>query len=294
MAKGVDLTSKEWRALIFEGKNQEFGAYQMRKKSPKRHMIAIIGILVLLVAVAILVISYNAYDNYKKEQEALAKAAAMTQVDFEQPVEEAPEEEEEVKYEELPEPEEQVEEEQVAAQQVTEIAIVEKPDKDKEVKAMDEIQENQAQIGNVNQEGKIDIGEVQTATKAVTVVEEPKPVVEAPVEKPEPEKIFEAVEQQAQFPGGPGALNKWLSNNLRYPEIPQQNGVQGRVIVQFVVERDGSISNPTVARGVDKDLDKEALRVVRKMPKWQPGKNNGVAVRSRFTLPVVFKLANAT
>lgn len=295
MAKGVDLTSKEWRSLIFEGKNQEFGAYQMRKKSPKRHMIAIIGILILLVAVAILVISYNAYDNYKKEQEALAKAAAMTQVDFEQPVEQEEVEEEEVKYEELPEPEEQVEEEQIASQQVTEIAIVEKPDKDKEVKTMDEIQENQSQISQVNQEGKIDITEVQNLTKAVTVVEDPKPVVEAPVEKkPEPEKIFEAVEQQAQFPGGQGALNKWLSNNLRYPELAQQNNVQGRVIVQFVVEKDGSISNPVIARGVDKDLDKEAIRVVKKMPRWQPGKNNGVPVRSRFTLPVVFKLQQAT
>ena len=106
------------------------------------------------------------------------------------------------------------------------------------------------------------------------------------------EEIFVAVEQQAEFPGGQGALMKWLSQNVRYPETAQQNDVQGRVIVKFVVEKDGSIGTATILKGVDKDLDREALRVVKKMPKWQPGKNNGVAVRSYFNLPVVFKLQN--
>lgn len=106
------------------------------------------------------------------------------------------------------------------------------------------------------------------------------------------EIIYEAVEQQAQFPGGQDALNKWLCYNLSYPKASAEKGVQGRVIVQFIVEKDGSISNPTVSRGVDEDLDKEALRIVKRMPKWQPGKKNGVAVRSRYTMPVTFKLAN--
>lgn len=104
-------------------------------------------------------------------------------------------------------------------------------------------------------------------------------------------KIYDAIEQDAQFPGGSNVLNKWLCNNLRYPKIPKKNGVQGCVIVQFVVETDGSISNPTVVRGVDKDLDEEALRIVRKMPRWQPHKSNGVAVRSRYVLPISFKLS---
>lgn len=288
MAKGVNLTSKEWRDLVFEGKNKEFGAYQFRKKSARRHNMAMAFFIILLIAVAILVIGWTAYSKWQDEQEALAKGAQMSEVMFEQE-QAAEEEEEEVKYEEE-KPEEQVEEEQVASQQVTAIAIVDKPDKDKEVKNMDEIQENQAQVGNVNQEGKIDVAEINTATKAVTVVEEPKP--EPKVEKPAPDKIFEAVEQQAEFPGGQGALMKWLSNNIRYPELAQQNNVSGRVFVKFCVEKDGSISNATVVRGVDKDLDKEAIRVVKKMPKWHPGKNNNVAVRSYFTLPVTFKLLN--
>jgi protein TonB len=288
MAKGVDLTSKEWCDLVFEGKNKEFGAYQLRKKSPKRHWVAIVGVLILLAAVAVIYAGVKKY-NEIKEAEALAKGAQMSEVLFETDTNEAPEEEEEVKYEEQPEPEEQVVEEQVASQQVTAIAIVEKADADKEVKNMDQIQENEAQVGNVNQEGKIDISEVNTATKAVTVVEE-KPKEEPKVEKPQPEKIFEAVEQPAEFPGGRSALAKWLSNNLRYPEVAQANNIQGRVVVKFTVEKDGSISNPTVVRGVDKDLDREAIRVVKKMPRWNAGKNNGVAVRSYFNLPVNFKL----
>lgn len=292
MAKGVDLTSQEWRNIVFEGKNKEFGAYQLRKKSPRRHYIAILFIIIFLIAVACIVIGINKY-NEIKEAEALAKGAQMSEVLFEaEAAQEEEEEQEEVKYEDQPEPEEQVVEEQVASQQVTAIAIVDKPDADKEVKNMDEIQENQAQVGNVNQEGKIDIAEVNTAVKAVTVVEKIEPKPEPVVQKPEPEKIFEAVEQPAEFPGGQAGLSKWLSKNLNYPELAQQNGIQGRVVVKFCVEKDGSITNATIARGVDKDLDKEALRVVKRMPKWKAGKNNGVAVRSYFNLPVNFKIQN--
>lgn len=107
-----------------------------------------------------------------------------------------------------------------------------------------------------------------------------------------PDEIFKAVEQPAEFPGGASALTKWLSNNIRYPDVAQQNNIQGRVVVRFIVEKDGSISSAKVVKGVDKDLDAEALRVVKKMPKWEPGKNNGVAVRSYFTLPVTFGLQN--
>ncbi len=288
MAKGVNLTSKEWTDIVFDGKNKDFGAYVMRQRSMRRHWIAIIGIILLLIAVAIAVVSYSAYLDFKRaEEDALAKGEQMSQIEMLQE-EQTQEEEEEVKYEEEPEPEEQTVEEQVASQQVTAIAIVDKADADKEVKNMDEIQSNEAQVGAVNQEGKIDVGQVNDAVKAVQVVEEVKPEPKAP----EPEKIFEAVEQQASFPGGQGALMKWLSSNLRYPELAQQNNVQGKVIVKFTVEKDGSITNPTVVRGVDKDLDREAIRVVKKMPRWTPGKNNGAAVRSYFTLPVTFKLQN--
>ena len=110
-----------------------------------------------------------------------------------------------------------------------------------------------------------------------------------PVEVEE-QQIFQVVEEMPEFPGGMAECMKWLSKNIKYPTISQENGVQGRVIIQFVVNRDGSIVDATVARGVDPYLDKEALRVVGLMPKWKPGKQRGKEVRVKYTLPVMFRL----
>jgi protein TonB len=93
-----------------------------------------------------------------------------------------------------------------------------------------------------------------------------------------------------EFPGGDLALRKFLANSVKYPEIAQENGVQGKVFVNFVVDTNGGISNVKVARGVDASLDKEAIRVVRSMPKWIPGKQGGQAVRVSFTVPINFVL----
>ena len=115
--------------------------------------------------------------------------------------------------------------------------------------------------------------------------------VEAPVEEEEEEVVFKVVEQQAEFPGGMKALMKYLAENIKYPVIAQENGIQGRVICQFTVNKDGSIVDIEVVRsGGDPSLDKEAVRVIKTMPKWAPGKQRGRPVRSRFTLPVTFKL----
>ena len=106
----------------------------------------------------------------------------------------------------------------------------------------------------------------------------------------EQSEVFLAVEEQPMFPGGMEAMMKFLQENIKYPAQAQSNGVQGRVIVQFVVNKDGSVSNDTVVRSVDPLLDAEALRVVRAMPNWIPGKQKGEPVRVRFTLPVTFRL----
>lgn len=114
------------------------------------------------------------------------------------------------------------------------------------------------------------------------------PVVEEP--EPEEETIFQVVEQMPEFPGGMSALMQYLGKNIKYPTIAQENGVQGRVIVQFVVNRDGTIVDPVVVRSVDPYLDKEAIRVIKAMPKWKPGQQRGKAVRVKYTVPVTFKL----
>ncbi len=110
-------------------------------------------------------------------------------------------------------------------------------------------------------------------------------------EEPEEQTIFEIVEEAPEFiNGGMAGLMQYLSKNIKYPTIAQENGTQGRVVVQFVVNRDGSIVDAKVMRGVDPYLDKEALRVINSMPKWKPGKQRGKAVRCRFTVPVMFRL----
>lgn len=143
--------------------------------------------------------------------------------------------------------------------------------------------------------------EVQKSQEAI--------LTEAP-EKISEDHIFDIVEQVPSFPeveftrtinfekdltekyklSGTEALKKWLSQNLQYPPIAMENGHHGTVLCSFVVERDGAISNARVARGVDPSLDKEALRLVKAMPKWIPGKQNGRPVRVRITLPISFKL----
>jgi len=101
---------------------------------------------------------------------------------------------------------------------------------------------------------------------------------------------YAVVEQMPEFPGGEAALQRYLKNSVKYPNIAMENGIQGKVYVGFVVERNGSISNVRIARGVDASLDKEAMRVVRLMPKWIPGKQNGEPVRVSFTAPINFVL----
>ena len=123
--------------------------------------------------------------------------------------------------------------------------------------------------------------EVEVKYVPVTVVEE----------EPEEQTIFEVVEQMPEFPnGGMAGLMQFLSKNIKYPTIAQENGTQGRVTVQFVVNKDGSIVDAKVIRGVDPYLDKEALRVIGTMPKWKPGMQRGKPVRVKYTVPVMFRL----
>ena len=103
-------------------------------------------------------------------------------------------------------------------------------------------------------------------------------------------KIYDVVDEMPVFPGGIGALLEYLATHVKYPIVAQENGVQGRVIVSFVVECDGSITDVHVERSVDPSLDREAIRVVSSMPRWSPGKLNGYIVRVKYSVPVAFKL----
>lgn len=102
--------------------------------------------------------------------------------------------------------------------------------------------------------------------------------------------VYDVVEVMPQFPGGQIAMLKYIMENIKYPKQIMEEGIQGRVTVSFIVEKDGRVSNVKLLRSVQPSLDKEAIRVVKSMPKWTPGKHNGKPVRVRFNLPVMFKL----
>lgn len=116
-------------------------------------------------------------------------------------------------------------------------------------------------------------------------------VVAAPEEEDEDSQpVHVVVEKMPEFPGGADAMNRWLAKNIKYPLLAQENNIQGRVICQFVVNTDGKIVNVTVVRGVEASLDAEAVRVIKSMPAWTPGKQGGKNVRVKYTLPIRFKL----
>mgnify|MGYP002519375084 FL=1 len=281
MAKDVDLTSREWSDIVFEGRNKAYGAYVLRTDSKPRHMKAFIYTVVGLIVIGIGAYSYLSVQAYIAEQAAITDQASQELVAFVDQAEEEPEEEVQEKVE-MPEPE-ALPEEILNTVKVTELLIAkdEEVKKEDEIKTADELKETETAFGSTDFDQGTDDRNVVREYKNEVIVEE---------KKPEPEKVFTAVEQMPQFPGGDAALMKYLSNNINYPQVAMENGVQGRVIVQFVVTKNGSVGEVKVIRSVDRDLDKEAIRLCKSLPKFIPGKMNGQAVNVWYTLPITFKL----
>ena len=281
MAKDVDLTSREWSDIVFEGRNKAYGAYVLRTDSKPRHMKAFIYTVVGLIVIGIGAYSYLSVQAYIAEQAAITDQASQELVAFVDQAEEEPEEEVQEKVE-LPEPE-ALPEEILNTVKVTELLIAkdEEVKKEDEIKTADELKETETAFGSTDFDQGTDDRNVVREYKNEVIVEE---------KKPEPEKVFTAVEQMPQFPGGDAALMKYLSQNINYPQVAMENGIQGRVIVQFVVTKNGTVGEVKVIRSVDRDLDKEAVRLCKSLPKFIPGKMNGQAVNVWYTLPITFKL----
>ena len=281
MAK-IDLYDPKWVDMVFAGKNKEYGAYQLRKGTSGRNIKA----LLILVIAAALVGGFLAWkvieQKQAEEQQAYMEAMELAKL-----------QEQAKKEKKKPEPikpkVEQKKEIPVARETQKFTAPVIKKDElvkeENQVKQMDQLDDKVA-VGTENKEGVKD-RTVEAVRNDIAVAAPPPP----PAPKPEvSNKVFDVVEEMPSFPGGTGALMSFLSSNIKYPVVAQENGVQGRVIVGFVVERDGSITDVRVMRSVDPSLDREAQRVVKAMPRWKPGKQNGSAVRVKYTVPVVFRL----
>lgn len=131
-----------------------------------------------------------------------------------------------------------------------------------------------------------DDGPLQPITALLTKTREK----DSPEENTIDNKVYDVVEEMPSFKGGPAALMKYLSDSIKYPIVAKENGIQGRVVVSFIVEKDGSISNVSVVRQVEPSLDMEAIRIVQSMPKWNPGKQKGKVIRTKYNVPVSFRL----
>lgn len=282
MAKDVDLSSKEWCDIVFEGKNKAFGAYELRRKSDGRHNKSMIVVVIFIIVVFVL--SQLVKTIHQKWEEAQPKDQVEQIVTSIDAAAEEPEEEEVQERVEQPEPE-ALPEEILNTVKVTELLIAkdEEVTKDDEIQSQDELKETQTAFGQTNFDKGTDDRNVVREHKNEVIVEEKKP-------EPVKEEVFKAVEQMPRFPGGEAALMKYLSSHINYPTMAMENNVQGRVIVQFVVTKTGKIGEVKVVRSVDRDLDREAVRVCKTLPDFIPGKMNGQAVNVWYTLPVSFRL----
>ena len=275
MAK-IDLIDNGWVDLVFEGKNHAYGAYQLRKETGKRNMKALLVMFIIGAAIAAFVAIKGVVENAMKQDVAIEADVELAQLA----------EKKEAKVEKKEQPKlEKVEVEKVKSSVKFVPPVIKKDDEvkpEEELKSQDELNKTNTAIGAFDVKGNDEAaGEV---LKAKEVIAQPEPP------KEEEAKVFDVVEQMPSFPGGQSALLQYLSSNIKYPVVAEENGIQGRVIVTFVVEKDGSITDVRVVKSVDPSLDKEAQRVVKSMPKWIPGKQNGAPVRVKYTVPVTFRL----
>jgi protein TonB len=272
----IDLIDNGWVDLVFEGKNQAYGAYQLRKSTGKRNLMSILIMFAIGVAIATFVAIKGVVENAMKQDVAIEADVELAKLA----------EKKEAKVEKKEEPKvDKIEVERVKSSVKFVPPVIKKDEEVKpedELKSQEELSKTNTAIGAFDVKGNDEAaGEV---LKAKEVIAQPEPP------KEEETKVFDVVEQMPSFPGGPAALMQYLSSNIKYPVVAEENGVQGRVVCTFVVEKDGSITDVRVIKSVDPSLDKEAMRVVKSMPKWIPGKQNGSAVRVKYTVPVTFRL----
>jgi protein TonB len=271
MAK-IDLTSLDWCNLVFENKNKSYGAYKMRMDSPKRHSRSVIIVLILSLVLSFLpTLMRLAAPKQKVENVQVVSLSKLKQADVKQ--------KEMKKIQDEPTPPQAVKSSVKFTAPV--IKKDEEVNEDEEIKSQNELLEAKGSISIADVKGNDEVNGKDIADLKQIVTQA----------APE-DHVFDVVEVMPTFPGGMDALVEYLRKHIRYPASAEENGIQGRVTVVFVVEKDGSVTDVKVARGVDPSLDREAVRVVSSMPHWLPGKQNGSAVRVKFSVPVTFRLAS--
>ncbi len=267
MAISNDIFSDEWCDVVFEGKNKQYGAYDHRKKSSKRHFIALLsGTFIFLLTAAMPAIFH--FIN-PKQRELMLSVRTLSDIRLDKPKTPV-----ENILKEIPPP-------PPVRNTIKFTPPVIKPDEaveeEEEPKMQKEIVEEKAVVGTVDFDKGTDDVAAPIASQANKITEEE-------------EKPFVVAEKLPQFPGGETELMKFIYANIKYPPRAQEAGIQGKVIVNFVVERDGKITHIKIERGIGFGCDEESIRVLNKMPPWTPGEMGGKAVPVYFTLPITFRL----
>jgi periplasmic protein TonB len=257
------VNAPKWEDIVFENRNKEYGAYIIRTLY-SRNLITACGIMLLLIALGF---SYPTIAAWFKSDDVVVEEKKLTTVvalDQPPPISETPPPPPKV---EIPPPVKTI---KYVAPKVTKEEVVEE-----EIPTIEEIKKTEVSTETV--EGPTEV-----------VFEEPvKEVAEV-----EDNQVYTFVEQNAEFPGGTEAMYKFINKNVKYPAQARRMGTEGKVFVGFVINKDGSIVDVGIVKGISAECDKEAMRVVQMMPPWKAGKQNGKAVRVKFILPINFKLSN--
>ena len=265
----LDLLDQKWIDVVFAGRNKAYGAYELRRDNGRNTRNAlIIGVVIFVVA-----ISFNTILNMiagfipkgKDKVKITNVVLSPPPVDLKKPPPPPPPDPPKPKVDQVKFPPPVVK---------PDIEVKEKPPTVKELEVADP--------GQKNLKGDKD---------AAVTIDEPVGTSDAKVTEEDPNKIFTAVEQVPEFPGGIEAFYKYLGKSIRYPAVAKENGTQGRVIVSFVCEKDGSLTDVKVARDIGDGCGDEAVRVVKASPHWKPGIQNGRPVRVAYSVPVSFTLS---
>jgi protein TonB len=269
----LDIFNPEWLNVVFNGRNQAYGAYQLRKENPKNTNKALLIAVVCFVFVLALPTIINKIEGFIPKADEKVKITDVVlmpppPIDQKTPPPPPPKEPPKPKVDQVKFPPPVVKPDNEVHEK--------DPPTDKQLQVADPGQKEQK--GDPNAQIRIDEPVGNSDIKDVT-------------EAGDGDKIFNAVEINPQFPGGEAAFGKFLRDHIRYPAVAKENNVTGRVFIQFVVERDGSLTDLKVLRDPGSGLGDEALRVLKISPHWTPGIQNGKPVRVQYTVPVNFSLA---
>lgn len=280
MAAKVDILSKNWNDILFEGRNRSYGAYEMRALAGKRNMRALITLGILIVAVFALVLGVNKASQLIAEYQLENQANVLQNADVDD------EEEDEIQVEEN-KPDE------APAETVTEMAssiqftvpeITDNVAEDKELIAQQKAQEARAKMGEFNFQGND-----ETSTNIKSDKKQLGDVASSGGGEGEA-KVFTYVEQMPVFPGGEAALQRFIYDHLKYPRVSLEEGVQGTVMLRFVVNENGSVGDVQILKSLDTYCDREAKRVVQSLPRFTPGRQQGKPVKVWFQFPIRFEI----